>query len=143
MNVMSVRVVILLFFACCNLFAFPAMPLEFKPTFSNNVGNTWREMGQMPNPVAMANIIVKTALTGQGYKLVHDISEEGLPNQHLQFWQRSDEDIILMLWKIDISTTGLAWGISARDNSAQDNNFPRLPFNKDLNKSSILERKRR
>lgn len=140
---MSIKVLILLFFVCCNVFAFPSMPLEFKPTFSNDLGNTWREMGQMPNPIAMANIIVKTALTSQGYKLVHDISEEGLTNQRLQYWQRSDEDIILMLWKIDVYVTGLAWGISSRDNTSQGNSYSRLLFNKDANESSILEKKRR
>lgn len=100
--------------------AAPQMPMGFKPTFSNDTGRTWRQMGTLPQPFAMARATVKTAMLGQGYELVHDIAENDNATRRLLFWRKEEEDVILMIWQEDLYTTGVSWGISKRGTDADD-----------------------
>lgn len=100
--------------------AAPQMPMGFKPTFSNDTGRTWRQMGTLPQPFAMARAAVKTAMAGQGYKLVHDIAENENATRRLLFWRKEEEDVILMVWQEDLYNTGISWGISKRGDDGDD-----------------------
>ena len=104
-------------------YAAPQMPMGFKPTFSNDTGRTWRQMGILPQPFAMARAAVKTAMTGQGYKLVHDIAENENATRRLLFWRKEEEDVILMVWQEDLYSTGVSWGISKRGTDAENEEF--------------------
>ena len=104
-------------------FAAPRMPMGFRASFSNDTGRTWRQMGTLPQPMAMALAAVRAAMLGQGYELVHDIAENDNSAHRLLFWRREDEDIILMLWQEDLYNTGVSWGISKRGTDAEDEAF--------------------
>lgn len=93
--------------------AAPVMPMGFERLHSDDSGRTWRETGRIRQPLAMAKATVRTSMRGQGYSLVHDIASDN--KRSLQFWRRTDEDVILVLWQEDLRTTGVAWGLSNRD----------------------------
>lgn len=97
--------------------AAPRMPQGFRTAVTNSSGKTWREIGSLPQPFAMARTTMKTAMIAQGYELVHDIAEGDNAIRRLLFWRREDEDVILMIWQEDLYTTGISWGISNRDDS--------------------------
>lgn len=99
-------------------YAAPQMPMGFQPTFSNDTGRTWRQMGTLRQPFAMARATMKAAMLGQGYALVHDIAEDDNSTRRLLLWRKEGEDIILMIWQDDLYTTGVSWGISKRGDDA-------------------------
>lgn len=100
--------------ACPAARADPSMPMGFEAQTTNATGRTWRETGLLAQPYAMAKASVRSSMLGQGYALVHDISEGPTATRSLQLWRRADEDAILMLWQEDLYSTGVAWGLSAR-----------------------------
>ena len=116
----AVAVFLVLLFAPLFASALPRMPMGFKASFSNDTGRTWRQMGTLPQPFAMARATVKTSMLGQGYKLVHDIAEGDNATRRLLFWRKEEEDVILMIWQEDLYTTGVSWGISKRGTDADD-----------------------
>ncbi len=97
-----------------------SLPLGFEPATSNATGRTWRQTGSLPQPFAMARATLRASMLGQGYTLVHDIAESDNATRRLQLWRHAGGDVILMLWQQDLSTTGLACGVSPRDGSAPD-----------------------
>lgn len=103
--------------------AAPQMPMGFRPTFSNDTGRTWRQMGTLPHPFAMSLAAVKTSMSGQGYRLVHDIAENDNATRRLLFWRREEDDVILMIWQEELYNTGVAWGISKRGSDGDDEAF--------------------
>ena len=98
----------------------PTMPMGFVPATSNATGRAWRETGTLPQPLAMARVTVRASMTAQGYSLVHDIAESENASRRIQLWRRRDEDVILMLWQETLYDTGLAWGLSNRNEDTPD-----------------------
>lgn len=99
--------------------AAPVMPMGFESRRSDDSGRTWREMGTLAQPYAMARITVCSSMRGQGYKRIHDIAENASATRSLQLWRRADEDVILMFWQEDLYTTGVAWGLVSREDEGE------------------------
>lgn len=127
--------------ACSAAHAEPSMPMDFETQTTNATGRTWRETGLLRQPYAMASATVRASMLGQGYALVHDISEGPTATRSLQLWRRADEDAILMLWQEDLYSTGVAWGLSARgdDESEAASDVADVPSAEDGSHAAFAE----
>ena len=107
---------LILFFICClALNAFPAsltikLPVGCVVSDTNSTGETWRQNGYMRVAFALAVKQFSASLQRQGWHVEQYIEMGKEKKQAIMTWQRGGEKVTLMLWKINITHTGFAWG---------------------------------
>ena len=101
-----------------SVLAAPKMPLGFVATNRDDSGLTWAETGTIGLGFAEATARIKSSMRTQGYKLKHEIFEKSLPVILFFLWQKGAEEVIVMAWTIDFRTSGISWGLSAKEGAA-------------------------
>ena len=114
----SCIIMVAAFLAAAAAFADPKMPQGFVATNKDDSGLTWAETGTIGLGFAEATTKVKTSMRSQGYKLKHEISEKSLPGIRVYLWQKGAEEVIVVAWTIDFRTSGISWGVSAKEGAA-------------------------
>lgn len=104
--------------AAATALARPTMPQGFVATSRDDSGLTWAETGTIKLGFAEATTKIKSSMRSQGYKLKHEIFEKSLPGIRFFLWQKGAEEVILMAWTIDFRTSGISWGMSAKEGAA-------------------------
>ena len=104
--------------AAAAAFASPKMPQGFVATSRDESGLTWAESGTIRLGFAEATTKIKSSMRSQGYKLKHEIYEKALPGIRVFLWQKGAEEVIVMAWTIDFRTSGICWGVSAKERTA-------------------------
>ncbi len=90
----------------------PKMPDGFVATWTDDSGLAWRETGSLPQSFTNSVEAVKAAMKKQGYSLRHDIFDKAFPDHRLFLFLQSDEEVTVMLWRIDANSSGLSWGVT-------------------------------
>ena len=77
---------------------------------NDSSGKTWNQNGLMNVTFVSAMAQFKSTLKSQGWKETQHINMGKEKKQAIMTWQRGDDKITLMLWKINTNTTGFSWG---------------------------------
>ncbi len=75
----------------------------------------WRESGVMTVPFPAARQSFISSVSAYGWRCVHSIPMGG-NDRVLVLWRRGDEDLTVMLWRIDVNRTGFSWGLGKQKN---------------------------
>lgn len=90
------------------------LPISAHVTTESPDGKGWLQSGCMPVTLASARQQFASCLTAAGWHFVHSIPIEPQNNRILFLWRREGKDLTMMLWRIDVGTTGFSWGVGAR-----------------------------
>ena len=87
------------------------LPMGTVVTGEDTQGDTWRENCV----IAQNDIIVRKqliqCLTASHWRLVKTVPLYGKDGTILMQWSKGRQTLLLMVWRIDASNTGFAWGL--------------------------------
>lgn len=70
----------------------------------------WKNHTTFPLTLAMARQHVISYWQARGFSLKHEIPFDSKNNRYLMLWQKNDQEVMVLLWKIDVDQTGCSWG---------------------------------
>ncbi len=80
-------------------------------------GNGWLESGVMSVSFVSAEAQMTTALSRSGWSFVHRVPMPGRGNGVVCAYKKGSEELMLMLWRVDVGKTGYSWGIAGSGKS--------------------------
>lgn len=80
-------------------------------------GNGWLESGVMSVSFVSAEAQMTTALSRSGWSFVHRVPMPERGNGVVCAYKKGSEELMLMLWRVDVGKTGYSWGIAGSGKS--------------------------
>ena len=88
------------------------LPVAAKAFEHSRDGKGWQEGGVMAVPFVQAEASFKTAMAQSGWRYLHAVALSKGNSHTLYTWRRGDNELTLMLRRIDVNKTSFSWGLA-------------------------------
>ena len=88
------------------------LPVGCVVTDNDNSGKTWAQSGFINVTYVTALNNFTSSLRSQGWREIQHIEMGKEKLQSIMLWQRGNDKLTLMLWKVQVAQTGFSWGIA-------------------------------
>lgn len=88
-------------------------PVSARPLGGGQKGGGWQEQGSLPVTFVHAEGQFKSMMAQRGWRFLHSVPIAPGNTRTLYAWRRGNQEMTLMLWRIDVGKTGYSWGVSS------------------------------
>ena len=89
------------------------LPVSARQLDGGQDGGGWQEQGFLPVTFVHAEGQFKSLMAQRGWRFLHSVPIAPGNTRTLYAWRRGNQEVTLMLWRIDVGKTGFSWGVSS------------------------------
>ena len=98
------------------------LPVSARPQSDGQKVGGWQGQGSLPVTFVHAEGQFKSLMAQRGWRFLHSVPIAPGNTRTVYAWRRGNQEMTLMLWRIDIGKTGYSWGVSSAKKQRVFNN---------------------